>query len=235
MAANYNNTARFYDRLSRVVYSKALIEAQVYLLQYIQPNATILIIGGGTGWILEEIARIHPAGLQITYVEVSDQMMALSRKRNIGNNKITYINDAIENVNDLPVVDVIITPFLFDNFTPAKLEVVFAHIHHLLKSNGLWLNADFQLTGIWWQNMLLKSMMLFFRILCGVESTRLPDFEKLFEQYGYQVMDSKIFFGEFVASRVYKKIPSKTRLSFLAERRIHFADAKFIVSSLRSE
>ena len=204
MAANYNNAAWFYDRLSRVVYGKSLVEAQVYLLQYIQPNSSILIVGGGTGWILEEITRMNPAGLQITYVEVSDQMMALSKKRDIGNNQITYINDAIENVNGLPNFDAIITPFLFDNFTPAKLEAIFTHIHPLLKNNGLWLNADFQLTGKWWQNILLKSMLLFFKLLCGVESTKLPDFEKLFMQYGYQVVHSKTFFGEFVVSKIYK-------------------------------
>ncbi len=205
MAANYNNAAWFYDSLSRVVYGKALIDAQVYLLQYIKPNSSILIVGGGTGWILEEIARIHHSGLQITYVEVSDKMMSLSRKRNIENNQITYINKAIENVNGLPNFDVIITPFLFDNFTPAKLEAVFAHMHPLLKNHGLWLNADFQLIGKWWQNMLLKSMLLFFRILCGVESTKLPDFEKLFKQYGYKVVDSKTFFGDFILSKVYRK------------------------------
>ncbi|GAB2985161.1 class I SAM-dependent methyltransferase [Mucilaginibacter puniceus] len=203
--ANYNNAAWFYDSLSRVVYGKQIIEAQVYLLQYIQPHSSILIVGGGTGWILEEIARIQPTDLQITYVEMSDQMMALSRRKSIGDNQVNYINEAIENVNGLPDFDVIITPFLFDNFTPAKLEAVFAHIHPTLKNKGLWLNADFQLTGKWWQNILLKSMLLFFKILCGVESTQLPDFEKLFEQYGYEILDSKTFFGEFIASRAYKK------------------------------
>ena len=207
MAANYNNAAWFYDSLSRVVYGKALVEAQVYLLQYVQPGSSILIIGGGTGWILEEIARIHPTGLQITYVEASAQMMAISRKRNAGTNPVNYINDAIENVNGLPNFDAIITPFLFDNFTPKKLEAVFTHIHPLLKNNGLWLNADFQLTGKWWQNILLKSMLLFFKLLCGVESTKLPDFEKLFMQYGYQVVYSKTFFGEFVVSKAYRKPP----------------------------
>jgi ubiquinone/menaquinone biosynthesis C-methylase UbiE len=205
MAANYNNAAWFYDRLSRVVYGKALIEAQVYLLQYIQPGTNILIVGGGTGWILERIALIHPSGLQITYVEVSDQMMLLSRKRNTGNNQITYINDAIESVNGLPDFDVIITPFLFDNFTPKKLEAVFAHMHPLLKNTGLWLNTDFQLTGKWWQSILLKSMLLFFKVVCGVESTQLPDYEKQFEQHDYKAEDSKAFFGEFIMSKVYKK------------------------------
>ncbi|RZA04052.1 MAG: class I SAM-dependent methyltransferase [Sphingobacteriaceae bacterium] len=205
MAANYNNSAWFYDSLSRVVYGKALIKAQVYLLQYIQPKSTVLIVGGGTGWILDEIVRIYPSGLQITYVELSDKMMALSQKRNIGNNQVIYINKAIENVNGLPDFDVIITSFLFDNFTPQKLEAVFIYLHPLLKTNGLWLNADFQLTGKWWQNLLLKSMLVFFKILCGVESTKLPDFEKLFKQYRYREIAKETFFGEFVVSTVYEK------------------------------
>jgi ubiquinone/menaquinone biosynthesis C-methylase UbiE len=206
MAANYNNAAWFYDRLSRIVYGNALVKAQVYLLQYIRPGATILIVGGGTGWILEQIALIHPSGLHITYVEVSDKMMALSQKRNTGNNQITYINDAIENVTGLGSFDIIITPFLFDNFTPEKLETVFTHLHYSLKNNGLWLNADFQLTGKWWQNILLTSMLFFFKVLCGVESTQLPDYEKLYRHYGYETLDSKTFFGEFIISKVYRNI-----------------------------
>jgi ubiquinone/menaquinone biosynthesis C-methylase UbiE len=205
MAANYNNAAWFYDRLSRVVYGKALINAQVYLLQFMQPNSNVLIVGGGTGRLLEEITSICPSGLHITYVEVSDKMMALSRARDVAGNQVTYINKAIENVDVLPDYDVIITPFLFDNFTPQKLQEVFARLHPLLKPNGLWLNADFQLTGQWWQNVLLKSMLLFFKVLCGVESSKLPDFEKQFELNGYKTTASKTFFGEFVISKVYRK------------------------------
>ncbi|HEY2583916.1 MAG TPA: methyltransferase domain-containing protein, partial [Mucilaginibacter sp.] len=99
MAANYNNSAWFYDKLSGMVYGRALINAQVYLLQYIPEGAHVLIVGGGTGWILEEITKIHPSGLQITYVEIAADMIALSKKRNTGNNKVVFINEAIENVS----------------------------------------------------------------------------------------------------------------------------------------
>src|ERR1700761_6816570 len=174
MAANYNNSAWFYDELARVVYGKALIKAQVFLLQYVQPNSTILIAGGGTGWILKELAHIHPNGLKITYVEVAERMMALSQKRNYGNNEVTFINKPVEE-SPLPAeFDVIITPFLFDNFTQQTLEKVFGHLHGLLKPGGLWLNADFQLSGKWWQNVLLKIMFIFFRAICRIEAKHLP-------------------------------------------------------------
>ncbi|HTD98695.1 MAG TPA: class I SAM-dependent methyltransferase [Mucilaginibacter sp.] len=205
MAANYDNSAWFYDRLSRLIYGKAIIKSQVYLLNYIPAGANILIVGGGTGWILEEIAKIHPSGLTIIYVEISANMMTLSRKRNTGDNQVSYINEAIENVPDLINLDVVITPFLFDNFTEQILQKVFVHIHNSLKPAGIWLNTDFQLTGKWWQKILLRTMLLFFRLICRIESTRLPDIEKCFQQNGYQIVDQKSFFGEFILSSIYQK------------------------------
>ena len=204
MAGNYDNSASFYDTLSRLVFGKALISAQVYLLPQIPANSNILIIGGGTGWILEEVTKLHPSGLSITYVEISAKMMALSQKRNTGENKVTYINQAMEQTNLPADFDVVITPFLFDNFTEETLPQIFNQIHKTLRPGGLWLYTDFQLTGKWWQYAMLKSMLLFFKILCRVESWHLPDMAKQFSGYAYEVVKEKNFFGDFVVTRVYK-------------------------------
>lgn len=208
MAANYNNSAWFYDRLSRLVYGKALVNSQVYLLNFVPADSRILIAGGGTGWILDELTKIHPAGLQITYVEISANMLALSQKRTTGQNEVIFINNAVENVKFTAGFDVVITPFLFDNFVNETVDSVFNHLHNLLKPDGLWLNADFQLTGRWWQNVLLKSMFVFFRLLCGIEASRLPAIEQRFNAAGYNVIEDKTFFGDFIVARVYRKLSS---------------------------
>jgi hypothetical protein len=52
---------------------------------------------------------------------------------------------------------------------------------------------------------MLKSMLLFFKVLCGVPSWRLPDVGKQFSKFGYDVIEEKSFFGDFVVSKVYKK------------------------------
>lgn len=205
MAASFNNSAWFYDGLSRLVYGKAIINAQLYLLSFIKPGSNILIVGGGTGWILDELTKLQPSGLQITYVEVAADMMALSRKRNTSGNKVAFINDAIEKVNIAQQFDVAITPFLFDNFVEQTLKNVFDHIHSLLKPNGLWLNCDFQLTGKWWQKILLKSMFLFFRTICGIEASKLPEIERCFTLNSYEILDEKLFFNDFIVARMYKK------------------------------
>ena len=204
MAANYNNSAWFYDPLSRIVYGKALVNAQTWLLNYIPKKANILIVGGGTGWILEELTRIHPDDLTITYVEIAASMIALSKKRITGNNEVFFINNAIENVVLPADFDVVITPFLFDNFIEETLQRVFCHIHKLLKPEGIWLNVDFQLTGRWWQSILLKTMFIFFRLACGIEASKLPAIEQRFEEKEYNAIAQKTFFGDFILSTIYK-------------------------------
>ncbi len=130
MASNYNNSAWFYDGLSRLVYGRALINAQIYLLQFVPVNSTVLIVGGGTGWILEELTKIHLSGVSITYVEIAADMMARSMRRNTGKNSVVFINDAIENVDINKKFDVVITPFLF-----ARISWV------TIMSCGIWMNG----------------------------------------------------------------------------------------------
>lgn len=203
MPANYNNSAWFYDGLSRLVYGRALVKAQVYLLHFIPEKANVLIVGGGTGWILDELSRVHPSGLKVTYVEVASNMMARSKKRNTGNNQVIFIDAAIENASLQADFDVVITPFLFDSFTESTLDKVFGHIHAALKPKGLWLYADFRLTEKWWQQFLLKLMLKFFKLICNIEADRLPDIEKRFERHNYKITAQQTFFYDFVAARVY--------------------------------
>jgi len=205
MASNYDNSAWFYDTLAGLVYGNALINAQLFLLQFVPSNSTILIAGGGTGWILEKLAAIHPSGLKITYAEISEKMTALSKKRNFGGNEVIFINKPVEDIIVQDKFDVIITPFLFDNFTEQTLQRVFEHLHPLLKTGGLWLNADFQLTGKWWQNVLLKTMFLFFRLICRIETSALPGIEKYFDGNAYHTIAKQTFFGDFVISKAFKK------------------------------
>ena len=204
MAANYNNSTWFYDPASKLIYGKSLIQAQAFLLRFIPAKSKILIVGGGTGWILAEIAKIHPSGLKITYVEIAPKMMALSKKRDAGNNDIDFINDAIENVDLQNGYDVIITPFLFDNFTEDNFQKIFGHIHPALKPNALWLNTDFRPTGKWWQNILLGSMFLFFRLICRIEAKKLPGIQATFVKYGYLAIEQRSFFGDFILSSAYR-------------------------------
>jgi len=203
MAANYNKIAGIYDFISRVVYGKALINAQTCLLPYISANSRILIVGGGTGWILEEIAGIH-SGLTIDYIESSEKMIALSAKRNCGTNRVNFINLPVEDYITANEYDVILTPFFFDNFKADKIQLIFNKLDKSLKQDGNWLYADFIDNGALWQKLLLKIMYLFFRITSNIETQELVNMEEVFEPL-YDKVSETMHYHNFIRSVVHKK------------------------------
>ncbi|MGI4021097.1 MAG: class I SAM-dependent methyltransferase [Janthinobacterium lividum] len=208
MPNNYDAAAWFYDWLAQLVFGKALIEAQRFLVRHIQPEAKILVVGGGTGWILEELARVQSSSFKITYVEISAKMISLSKKKYCGQNEVTFINRGIEDYELTDKFDVILTPFLFDNFSEKRSSAVFKQLHQHLKPGGLWLLADFQVqksnAGIW-QSIILKTMYWFFGWLCSVETKKLITMSPFFRNENYNLSAEKIFYQGFIIAQVYQK------------------------------
>lgn len=207
MDPDFNQVARPYDFISRIVFGTALIDAQVSSLNMISPGDKILIVGGGTGWILEEIARVHPNGLSITYVEASSKMTDISRMRNWRNNNVNFVNKPIENYSGEEVFDVIITPFFFDLFKPEKIDILFSHLHKMLQEGGFWLYTDFippKYQERLWQKVLLKSMYLFFGIMSKVPARQLVDMDLYFTKK-YGKISEKWFYKKFIRAVVYRK------------------------------
>jgi ubiquinone/menaquinone biosynthesis C-methylase UbiE len=205
---NYDNTASFYDFLSRLVFFKSQVNAQVVQLKYIPPGSRILIAGGGTGWILEELSKIHKQGLEISFVEISEKMLAKARERDFANNKVEFIHSGIESFTPEVHFDVVQTAFLFDNFSKARIEQVFGKLDGLMKPGGLWLFTDFRYekeNEIVWQAMILKIMYLFFRTLSNVEAASLSDMMPYFQAKSYHLIAQEHFYRNFIQSNVFQK------------------------------
>jgi SAM-dependent methyltransferase len=243
MQNNYDPIARYYDVLSRLVYFRAQLKAQTDQLLFIPANSRILITGGGTGWILEEISKVRPSGLNITYVEISEKMLALTKKRDIKENTITYIHAAAEDLQfnsstndpeptsatenpdpssaaEYPEIktnettaldtgyDIIITAFLFDNFSKDKITLVFDKFDQSLRTKGLWLFSDFYYRpgeGKKWQKYLLKTMYFFFKLITSVETDELINTEHHFKEHFYKQLQVKNYYRGFIKAVVYQK------------------------------
>lgn len=209
MFNNYDKIANHYDVLSRLVFGKSQVNAQINQLKYIPENSSILIVGGGTGWILEYISKIFPMGLKITYVELSSRMISLSKARNHQNNSINFVNTGVEDFSTNDSFDVILTPFLFDNFSKPKAESVFKKLDKLLNTHGLWFMVDFSLNvknGKWWKWIMLKSMYLFFKLIRIVEASKLIDMSPYFLKDNYGVLKEKFYYGSFIKASIFKKM-----------------------------
>jgi ubiquinone/menaquinone biosynthesis C-methylase UbiE len=209
MTNNYDQIAGSYDMLSRLVFGKSIVHAQQVLLPFLDVPCRLLIVGGGTGWILEELAKIHSTGFIITYVEISIKMIDLAKKRDFKQNHVSFIHMPIEDFESPEKFDVVMTPFLFDNFGTERARHVFKRLDQLLIEGGKWLFTDFhiekKINGIW-QTILLKSMYWFFKTLSHVEASRLPEMEPLFRQGGYLIIDKSFHFHGFIQSVAYRKV-----------------------------
>ncbi|RQO74837.1 methyltransferase type 12 [Pedobacter sp. KBW06] len=208
MINNYDKIANYYDRLSRLVFFKSQVNAQIHQLKYIPENSRVLIVGGGTGWILEELAKVHPAGLHIVYVEISAKMIALSKVRNVGANTVEFVNMGIEDFSSSLSFDVISSPFLFDNFSERRAWLIFEQLDDLLKEDGHWFFVDFSLNGEqgkWWKSIFLQVMYVFFKLIRIVEASELIDMEPYFKRANYRITDSQFYYGGFIRALIYHK------------------------------
>ncbi len=216
MKNNYDPIANNYDWLSRIFFQQNLISSQTCVLPHIPLQSSILIIGGGSGWILEEIAKIQPSGLRITYVEISKKMISKAQKRDVRQNEVVFVNQAIEDYSTTAVFDVIFTAYLFDNFGPKRAEQVFNQLNQLLANDGKWLFVDFHVDETespWWQKWWMKTMLFFFGIICDIEARHPLPTEPLFNKNGFIEFYQYTHLHNFLRSVVYIRSATEPVLS----------------------
>ncbi|GAA4820317.1 hypothetical protein GCM10023331_00870 [Algivirga pacifica] len=177
-------------------------------MDHLPEQGEILILGGGTGWVLQELFRQKPQ-LSVTYVEASQKMLEISQQKLpvAYRQQVKFIHGTEQDVKGY--FDGIITFYLLDVYTVEEQRVMMQRIALLAKKDTLWLVADFQLTGAkehFWQNILLQTMFLFFRIVAAVNVQKLPDYEDLFSDHPFQRLGKKTFFGKMIFAAIYKAI-----------------------------
>ncbi|MFC5272181.1 class I SAM-dependent methyltransferase [Adhaeribacter terreus] len=211
MQNNFNFVAPFYDPLSKLIFGQSIKNSQLSLLPFIPENVTVLIIGGGTGWILEEMLKQNKTS-KILYLEVSEKMLAQSKKRyaKLSQNSETKVEFRLGTEQTLQpeeTFDVIFTGFLLDLFQPENLQKLMQKLHGHLKPNGLWLVADFapQNATYFWQKSLLKTMVLFFKLTANLQANTLPEIEKALENFPLEQLNKHLFYHNLIFAATYRK------------------------------
>ncbi len=202
-STSYDRLAKHYDFLSRLVFFKSQVLAQTEHLNYLKDCKHLLIVGGGTGWILKNLNTLSKP-IHITFVETSAKMIKLAMKVNT-RHQVEFVHQDIESFNAAMQFDSVLTPFLFDNFDDIKAQKVFVKIDNMLLQNAFWLYTDFRLDGTWWKSLLLKSMHLFFSLMKVVKINTLPKMENSFITNGYDLKMYKYYYGSFIEAKVYRK------------------------------
>jgi ubiquinone/menaquinone biosynthesis C-methylase UbiE len=196
MATNFNFVAPIYDCLVRLVFGKKLWEAQRAHLSIIKPNDHVLIIGGGTGRILDWLHK----DCHITYVEPSSQMMKRAKKRR----QATFIQTDFASFSSKERFDVIVCPFVLDVFPSEQLGPVIKKIKDLLKPDGHLVVTDFKETDVWHHRLLLRLMFVFFSITTNLKTQKLAPIQTQVLNASFDRIKSASFKNGLIFSDLYK-------------------------------
>lgn len=207
MANNFNFVAPFYDALARIVFGNTIRASQKTYLREINDDYKILVLGGGTGWILQEL-DLQKKSIYVEYVEASVKMLEKAKSRGpFDNITVNFVlDDSYQTSNKF---DAVLTFFFLDVFNHTNLVSWVKRIDELLKSDGKWLITDFKKSSRRSHRVLLQLMHAFFKMTCNLEVSTLLDIFKFVEDQGYAKQRSQYFYNQMIESAVYKK-PTST-------------------------
>jgi tRNA (cmo5U34)-methyltransferase len=211
MAVNFDRVAPFYDSLARMVFGKALQQSQLYTLDHIPGQASVLILGGGTGWYLRKLLQQKQVS-KIVYIEASEVMLKLSRRKTsdwLNTAQVEFRWGTESSLQAGERFDVIVTHFVLDLFTAPQVRNMITLLSKALQPGGIWLCSDFELCrkepGYVWKKSLVKAMYLFFGSLSRVEARILPDIHGLFTACHFRSVAEASFYHQLIKSRVYRR------------------------------
>jgi tRNA (cmo5U34)-methyltransferase len=199
----FDRIAFVYDFLAKLVFGEAIKESQKYFLNKISNYSNVLILGGGSGWLLAELLEIKP-NCEVWYIEASEKMISLSKSKIKNEQTVHFIHGTEQDIPLSIKYDVVITNFYLDLFTDHQLENVVTKIQSSTKLGAHWIITDFVDNNKWWQKVMLKVMYRFFRITCNIESHQLPEWNRFIEKTGVKEIESKRFYRGFIKAALYQ-------------------------------
>ena len=181
---NFDHVASIYDRMASVVFGSKWKCVQIAAARELNQVDQLLILGGGTGAILEQL--VHP---EITYVEMSGKMIDQARQRPT-NATVKFVNADFLEWNSKQKFDAIYCPFFLDCFDESTLKEVLNKVLTLLNDPGQLHVIDFK-NGNWFQGAINRVMVLFFRITVGLVSKRLLPIDHIIQNQGFDLVGSR--------------------------------------------
>jgi tRNA (cmo5U34)-methyltransferase len=205
MILNFDLIAPVYDFLAKLIYGHSIREAQSCYLHHIKSFSSVLILGGGTGWILDELSSINN-DISVDYVEASSKMLTISKNRGI--HSFTSLNFILgtELVVQNNTYDFILTPFVLDVFPSDELGQMVNRVKKLLSNDGVWCCVDFNSRDRSFKARVLSfSMILFFRMVSGLKTTKVLDYFGSIKYAGMIEVNSTFFYGKFIRASLFKR------------------------------
>ncbi len=175
--------APWYRWIEYCAFGRALERQRFAFLPAITAARHVLILGEGDGRFLARSLETAP-GAHFDVVEVSSEMIALSRRRTGNPERVAY---HCRDARDMPYppghYDAIVTNFFLDCFTEDEARRIIGCLAESLTANGLWLLSEFEIPERGWQRLhahvWVWIMYRFFRATTGLSAIALPPVDGL--------------------------------------------------------
>jgi tRNA (cmo5U34)-methyltransferase len=198
----FDRIAFTYDFLAKFVFGKSIVDSQKHFLNKIEDNSKVLILGGGSGWLLAELLKNRP-NCKVCYIEASEKMLALSKGKIDTGYAIQFIHGTEQDIPVTTKYDVVISNFYLDMFANHQLENVVNKIKLSLNTGTIWIVTDF-VNEKWWHSTMLKVMYWFFRIACGLETQQLPEWNKSMDKADLKEIELRFFYKGFIKTALFQ-------------------------------
>lgn len=202
MKNNFDRVAYVYDYLAKCIFkARKLKKVQTAFLGCMHLGARVLIVGGGTGEILEWL----PKGkhLFVDYVELSARMLERAKLRKAQTTETHFIqSNALEHSG---LYDFIIAHFFLDCFDEDELPKMLKHLSNQVKVGGKLLVSDFCHNGKRKDEFLNRLMHLFFRLFANLSSKKLQNIRAVIRASGLVETHYQTFDRGQLFSAVYEK------------------------------
>ena len=212
----FDRISPVYDLLAMTVFGRAIQRSQLRLLEGLPTAPRVLLLGGGSGWLLEALMTCRPDA-EVLSVDASPAMnrraAARIRRREARTGRrlsVTLISAThsaldIPPLSDQPPFDVLITPFFLDVFSPAELPRVMGTLSGRLTREGRWLFADFCPPLAGWRAALVWLMYRFFRLSTGLTNQHLSDFRRHFTALGFRPENAARLAAGMILSAIWRR------------------------------
>ncbi len=196
----------FYDPLARLVFGNNLANAKKQFIDRVKPGSVILIFGGGTGDILNDMLS-EISNCTIDFIEPSSGMIRMAKKKLHPEytHRVNFIHGNQICIPNNMQYDAVAVFFVLDVFKQQEALVVSIQLNASLKKDGIWLFADFFPALNYFQKWMMRIMYLFFKVTTGISASRLPEYESIFTQNRLTLTHEKYFLNGWVRSKVYLK------------------------------
>ena len=129
--SNFNFIAPYYDWLAKGAFGTSIEQANSLFLQEITSEDQVLILGGGTGKLLEDI----PVCEKLIFVEHSASMLGRARTRDC-RVPVEFVQEDFFKFGTTVRFDWVICPFFLDCFREDNLVDAIKLIKALLQEDG---------------------------------------------------------------------------------------------------